>query len=114
MRTATLSGVAAPEPESGSPGDAVLQMKGPELRRQEIKFSIQRQYLRAAEKSEISYIKAWRVMRQMDQASLASKAEMTQPEVSRAERPGQARKMKGETLLRIARALNVRIEDLLG
>jgi hypothetical protein len=37
---------------------------------------------------------------------------MTQPEISRAERVGQTPRMKGETLKRIADALQVRIDEL--
>jgi len=48
----------------------------------------------------------------MDQAELASRAGMTQPEISRAERPGQVARMKGETLRRVAQALQIRIDDL--
>lgn len=48
----------------------------------------------------------------MDQVELAARAGMTQPEISRAERLGQVARMKGETLKRIARALQVRIDDL--
>jgi transcriptional regulator with XRE-family HTH domain len=76
-------------------------------RKDEIKSSIQRQYLRAAEKGEISFVKAWRVMRGMDQAAFAAKAKMTEPEVARAEAPGHARRMNAESLLRIAQALMV-------
>lgn len=99
---------------SGSLNEAVFRTDLPELRKQEIKYSIQKQYFRAAEKGKISYLKAWRVMRGMDQATLAATVGMSQPEVSRAERPGYARRMKGENLLRLARALHVKIEDLLG
>jgi DNA-binding Xre family transcriptional regulator len=48
----------------------------------------------------------------MDQVDLAARAGMTQPEISRAERLGQVPRMKGETLRRIARALQVQIDDL--
>jgi DNA-binding Xre family transcriptional regulator len=79
---------------------------------QEVKASIQNQYLVAAEKGQISKIRAWRIVRGLDQNSLAARASMTQPEISRAERPGHVAKMKGETLRRIALALQVRIDDL--
>ena len=79
---------------------------------QEVKASIQNQYLVAAENGQISKVKAWRIVRGLDQNSLAARANMTQPEVSRAERPGQVAKMKGDTLRRIAQALQVRIDDL--
>jgi DNA-binding Xre family transcriptional regulator len=79
---------------------------------QEVKASIQNQYLIAAEKGQISKIRAWRIVRGLDQSALAARANMTQPEISRAERLGQVAKMKGETLRRIAQALQIRIDDL--
>lgn len=82
-------------------------------RKDEIKHAIVRQYLRAAEKGEISYLKAWRVMRGMDQATLEAKTQMTQGEISQAERPGQAGRIKAEMLFRLVRVLGVKIEDLL-
>jgi DNA-binding Xre family transcriptional regulator len=97
---------------TSSPAEAVVQPSA-SLLLQEVKASIQGQYLAAAERGEISKIRAWRIVRGLDQATLAERAMMTQPEVSRAERPGQAERMKGETLRRIARALQVRIDDLL-
>jgi DNA-binding Xre family transcriptional regulator len=104
--------IPAPD-ETASPLDSLVMPKSADLVKQEVKTSIQKQYFDAAEKGQISYLKAWRIMRGFDQTTLAARAGMTQPEISRAERPGQALKMKGETLLRIAQALNVRIEDLL-
>ncbi|MGH9399896.1 MAG: helix-turn-helix domain-containing protein [Thermoanaerobaculia bacterium] len=105
------SGVAEPSfPESGSPGPVFPSAPG--LLAQEVRFSIQSQYFAAADRGEVSRIRAWRIVRGLDQASLASRAQMTQPEISRAERPGQVSRMKGETLKRIAQALQVRIDDL--
>ena len=98
--------------QSSSPASAVLP-PGSSLLAQEVKVSIQSQYFAAAERGEISRIRAWRIVRGLDQATLALRAHMTQPEVSRAERLGQAAKMKGETLKRLARALQVGIDDLL-
>lgn len=97
---------------AGTQGSLQVSLPESSLRAQEVKASIQRQYLIAAEKGEISKIRAWRVLRGLDQSQLARRAEMTQPEVSRAERVGQVRKMKGETLLRIALALQVSIDEL--
>jgi DNA-binding Xre family transcriptional regulator len=105
------SGVAEPSfPESGSPG-AVFS-NAPGLLAQEVRASIQSQYFAAADRGEISRIRAWRIVRGLDQGTLAARARMTQPEVSRAERTGQVARMKGETLKRIAHALQVRIDDL--
>ena len=78
-----------------------------------IQDSIRNQYLLAAEQGRISRIRAFRVHRRLDQVELARLAGMTQPEISRAERLGQAGRMKAATLQRIARALNVRVDDLL-
>jgi DNA-binding Xre family transcriptional regulator len=101
-------GIADP---TGSPAELTLKPSG-SLLAQEIRAAIQHQYLIAAEKGEISKIRAWRVVRGLDQAELASRAGMTQPEISRAERPGQVARMKGETLRRVAQALQIRIDDL--
>lgn len=97
---------------TSSPPEVVVQPSKTAFLAHEIRTSIQNQYLVAAEKGQISKIKAWRVVRGLDQMSLASKARMTQPEISRAERLGQANKMKGETLRRLANALQVRVDDL--
>lgn len=78
-----------------------------------IQESIRTQYLLAAAHGRISRIRALRVHRRLDQIELARLAGMTQPEISRAERLGQAGRMKAATLQRIARALNVRVDDLL-
>jgi DNA-binding Xre family transcriptional regulator len=99
------------EEATTSPPELVVEPNA-DLLSQQVKASIQTQYLIAAERGQISKIKAWRIMRGFDQASLAARANMTQPEVSRAERLGQVAKMKGETLRRIAQALQVRIDDL--
>jgi DNA-binding Xre family transcriptional regulator len=80
--------------------------------RASIEDSIRQQYLLAAARGKISKIRAYRVSRRMDQVDLAARAGMTQPEISRAERLGQVPRMKGETLRRIASALQVRIDDL--
>jgi DNA-binding Xre family transcriptional regulator len=77
-----------------------------------IQESIRNQYLLAALSGRISKIRGYRVFRRMDQAELAARAGMTQPEISRAERLGQVNRMKGATLKRIAQALQVRIDDL--
>ena len=77
-----------------------------------IEESIRQQYLLAGAEGRISKIRAYRIFRRMDQVELATRAGMTQPEISRAERPGQVPRMKGETLRRIARALQVRVDDL--
>jgi transcriptional regulator with XRE-family HTH domain len=66
----------------------------------------------AAERGEISKIRAWRILRGLDQKALALRANMTQPEISRAERLDQVTRMKGETLKRLADALQVRVDDL--
>ena len=112
LMTVGPSGVASPnESESSSPvAHLVPQNAG--LFAQEIRASIQSQYFAAAERGEISRIRAWRIVRGLDQVALASRAKMTQPEISRAERPGYVRRMKGETLKRIALALQVSIDDL--
>jgi DNA-binding Xre family transcriptional regulator len=98
----------------GTPHDVVVtqQETSDEQLRTSIEESIRQQYLLAATQGKISKIRAYRVFRRMDQVDLASRAGMTQPEISRAERLGQVRRMKGETLRRIARALQVRIDDL--
>lgn len=96
---------------TSSPLDSVEELRSSLA--QEVRASIQGQFLSAAMAGEISKIRAWRVMRGLDQAELAARAGMSQPEVSRAERLGQAKRMKGETLQRIAQALHVRIDDLL-
>ncbi|MDQ5858130.1 MAG: helix-turn-helix domain-containing protein [Acidobacteriota bacterium] len=96
---------------TGSPAELTLKPSG-SLLAQEIRAAIQHQYLIAAKRGEISKIRAWRVVRGLDQAELASRAGMTQPEISRAERPGQVGRMKGETLRRVAQALQIRIDDL--
>lgn len=77
-----------------------------------VQESIRNQYLLAAMSGRISKIRGYRVFRNMDQAELAARAGMTQPEISRAERAGQVTRMKGATLKRIAEALQVRIDDL--
>jgi DNA-binding Xre family transcriptional regulator len=106
------SGVAEPVvPESSSPSSVVVSPNA-KLLAQEVKASIQNQYFAAAERGEISRVKAWRIVRGFDQATLAARTGMTQPEISRAERLGQISRMKGETLMRIARALQIRIDDL--
>ena len=81
-------------------------------KRASIQASIRNQYLLAAMGGRISKIRGYRVFRKMDQAELAARAGMTQPEISRAERVGQVNRMKGATLKRIAEALQVRIDDL--
>jgi len=96
---------------TSSPSSAIPEPRT-ELFRQEIRASIQNQYLIAAERGEISKIRGWRIVRGMDQVELALKTSMTQPEISRAERLGQVNRMKGATLKRIAQALQVRIDDL--
>lgn len=101
-----------PTESTSSPYEAVVTHSA-SLLLHEVRASIQNQYLAAAERGEISKIRAWRVVRGLDQAALAERAMMTQPEISRAEKRGQAEKMKGETLRRLARALQVRIDDLL-
>ena len=77
-----------------------------------IQESIRNQYLLAGMSGRISKIRGYRVYRNMDQGALAARAGMTQPEISRAERPGQVNRMKGATLKRIAEALQVRVDDL--
>ena len=98
----------------GTPHDVVVTQRedGDEQLRASIEESIRQQYLLAAAHGKISKIRAYRVLRRMDQVELAARAGMTQPEISRAERLGQVARMKGETLRRIARALQVRIDDL--
>ncbi|MGH9365229.1 MAG: helix-turn-helix domain-containing protein [Thermoanaerobaculia bacterium] len=107
----TLQGVGLAE-FTASPPELIVEPNA-NLLSQEIKASIQNQYLVAADEGRISKIRAWRIMRGLDQVSLAARTNMTQPEISRAERLGQAAKMRGETLRRIAEALQVRIDDLL-
>ncbi len=110
----TVRAGSGPQPllsESGSPSSSVVSPNAT-LLAQEVKASIQSQYFSAADRGEISRIRAWRIVRGLDQAALAVRAQMTQPEVSRAERPGQVARMKGETLKRIAQALQVKIDDL--
>jgi DNA-binding Xre family transcriptional regulator len=98
----------------GTPRDVVVTQRdaSDEQLKKSIQESIRQQYLLAAEQGKISKIRAYRVFRRMDQVDLAARAGMTQPEISRAERLGQVPRMKGETLRRIARALQVRIDDL--
>ena len=98
----------------GTPSDVVVteQETSDEKLRTSIEKSIRQQYLVAAAQGKISKIRAYRVLRRMDQVELAARAGMTQPEISRAERLGQVPRMKGETLRRIANALQVRIDDL--
>jgi DNA-binding Xre family transcriptional regulator len=98
----------------GTPQDVVVTQRetSDEQLRTSIEESIRQQYLLAAAQGKISKIRAHRVFRRMDQIELAARAGMTQPEISRAERLGQVARMKGETLRRIARALQVRIDDL--
>lgn len=98
--------------ETTSSPTAVMPEPNDELFRQEVRASIQNQYLIAAERGEISKIRGWRIVRGMDQVELALKTNMTQPEISRAERVGQVNRMKGATLKRIAEALQVRVDDL--
>lgn len=83
-----------------------------EQKKAAIQDSIRNQYLLAAMSGSISKIRGYRVFRKMDQAELAARAGMTQPEISRAERVGQVNRMKGATLKRIAEALQVRVDDL--
>ena len=110
--TVRRTGVAEPVvPESSSPSSLVVSPDA-KLLAQEVKTSIQNQYFTAAERGEISRVKAWRILRGFDQATLAARAKMTQPEISRAERLGQVSRMKGETLKRIAEALQIWIDDL--
>jgi DNA-binding Xre family transcriptional regulator len=98
----------------GTPHDVVVTQEetSDEQLRATIEETIRQQYLLAARQGKISKIRAYRVFRRMDQVELAARAGMTQPEISRAERLGQVPRMKGETLRRIARALQVRIDDL--
>lgn len=113
--TSTPNSPTIHRPESevaGTQGSLRISLPESSVRAQEVKASIQRQYLIAAERGEISKIRAWRVLRGLDQNQLGTRAGMTQPEISRAERVGQVRKMKGETLLRIAHALQVSVDDL--
>jgi len=103
---------AALEPSTSSPQQPVVRPTI-DLLAQEIKASIWHQYFLAAEKGQISRIRAWRIVRGLDQAELARRAGMTQPEISRAERPGRVARMKVETLRRIAKGLHVSVDDLL-
>jgi DNA-binding Xre family transcriptional regulator len=80
---------------------------------QSAQTDIVRRFVLAAREGKISKLRAWRVLRNLDQSELARRAGMTQPEVSRAERLGQTKKMKGETLERLAGALHIAIEELL-
>lgn len=120
MRTAvasTLSPVWSQDQleRAGTPRDVVVvtqQEDSDEQLRDSIEESIRQQYLLAAKQGRISKIRAYRILLRMDQVELAARAGMTQPEISRAERLGQVARMKGETLRRIARALQVRIDDL--
>jgi DNA-binding Xre family transcriptional regulator len=98
----------------GTPHDVVVTQNetSDEQLRASIEDSIRRQYLLAAKQGKISKIRAYRIFLRMDQVDLAARAGMTQPEISRAERLGQVPRMKGETLRRIANALQVRIDDL--
>lgn len=98
---------------TGSPVYRVtVSPQNDEQKKASIQESIRNQYLLAAMSGRISKIRGYRVSRNMDQAELAARAGMTQPEVSRAERLGQVNRMKGATLKRIARALQVRVDDL--
>ncbi|HEY3203350.1 MAG TPA: helix-turn-helix transcriptional regulator [Thermoanaerobaculia bacterium] len=106
----SIQGVGLAEP-TGAPVELVVEPDA-RLLSHEVKASIQNQYFVAAEEGKISKIRAWRIMRGMDQGALAARAGMTQPEISRAERVGQTPRMKGETLKRIADALQVRIDEL--
>jgi DNA-binding Xre family transcriptional regulator len=111
----TLSPVYLPDQfeRPGTPHAVVTQQEtSDEQLRTSIEESIRQQYLLAAAQGKISKIRAYRVFRRMDQVDLAARAGMTQPEISRAERLGQVPRMKGETLRRIARALQVQIDDL--
>lgn len=97
--------------ESSAPRELVVPPAA-SLIREEVRASIQAQYFAAADRGEVSRIRAWRIVRGLDQSALAARAKMTQPEVSRAERVGQVNRMKGETLKRLAQALQLRIDDL--
>lgn len=112
----TLSPVYLPDQfeRPGTPHEVVVtqQEASDEQLRTSIEKSIRQQYLLAAAQGKISKIRAYRVFHRMDQVELAARAGMTQPEISRAERLGQVPRMKGETLRRIASALQVRIDDL--
>jgi DNA-binding Xre family transcriptional regulator len=117
----TAAVVSTPDPvyirgqfeRTGTPRNVVVnQEAGDEQLKTAIQDSIRQQYLLAAKQGKISKIRAYRIMRRLDQVELAALVGMTQPEISRAERLGQVSRMKGETLRRIARALRVCIDDL--
>lgn len=96
---------------TGSPPELVLPARGTAVAHQ-VRASIQNQFFVAADQGRVSKIRAWRIMRGLDQTTLALRTNMSQPEISRAERLGQVNRMKGDTLRRIAQALQVRIDDL--
>lgn len=82
-------------------------------RREQVKAGILKEYFCAAERGQISFLKYYRIRRGMDQAQLAERAGVTQPEIARAERPGYLLGMRGRNLKRLATALGVTVDDLL-
>jgi hypothetical protein len=92
-------------------GDSVVVLRV--HRGQQVKAAILADYFRAAQRGRISFIRYYRVRAGLDQVELGRLAKMTQPEIARAERPGQARNMKGFTLKKLATALGGRVDELL-
>lgn len=79
---------------------------------EEMRESYLRQYRHAAEKGEISFVKYWRLVRELDRAAVATLAGVTATVIEEAEKAGGPARLSRELLVRIARALNVSVELL--
>ncbi len=78
----------------------------------EMRASYLRQYRLAAERGEISFVKYWRLVREMDRATLASLADLCIKDVEEVEKPGGPSRVSDDTLRGLAHALRVPIEFL--
>ena len=74
--------------------------------------SIQARYIQAAREGKITWLRARRVAAGMDKQALARLAGVRTAEVARAEKLGQAKKMRLEVLEKIAKALYADVKDL--
>ena len=113
VATEPFSRVVLTVPEQNTETGRQSVIASTNLRKVEVRNSVLSQYLRAAKTGKGSFAKYYRLLAGLDQAHVAHRAKMSQPSVARAERPGQALRMKGESLKRLAKALNVSVDELL-
>jgi transcriptional regulator with XRE-family HTH domain len=62
---------------------------------------------------QISFLKYYRIRQGLDQSELGARVNMRQSAIARAERLGGMSNMRATTLQKLAKALDVRMEDLL-